>query len=169
MKTTRLSLICLMLALALGPAQAAPHGQAGDPQTRARLRERISDLYLLRLTRALDLTEAQTARLYPVLTRVEKEKAGLQRDMGLDLRDLRAELAKPRPGEAEVLGLVGRIRRARRAIRGLDEEVEAALDETLTPVQKGRYLVFTVDFLRSVGENMGRVRRGGPGFVERNP
>jgi Spy/CpxP family protein refolding chaperone len=164
MKTTRMTVPGLVLALALNLAPAATAGQTGDPQIRARLRERISELYLLRLTRALELTEEQTARLYPVLTRVEKDKADLQRDMGRDLRDLRAELAKPRPGEKEVLGLVDRVRRARRAIRGLDEQVEAALDEALTPVQKGRYLVFTVDFLRSVGESLGRVRRGGPGI-----
>ena len=76
-----------------------------------RLRERISDLYLLRLTRALELTEEQTARLYPVLTRAEKEKADLQRRMGLDLRDLRAELAKTPPKEATALLLADRIRR----------------------------------------------------------
>ena len=70
-----------------------PAGRRGDPQARTRLRENISDLYLLRLTRALDLTEEQTAKLYPFLTRVEKEKAELQRRMGPDLRDLRGELA----------------------------------------------------------------------------
>ena len=125
MTTKRFVLIGLMLSLVLGVSSAAPAPQAGDPQSRARLRERISDLYLLRLTRALELTEEQTAKLYPVLTRVEKEKAALQRDMGLDLRDLRAELAKTPPGEKEVLGLVDRIRQARRAIRERDEEVEA--------------------------------------------
>jgi Spy/CpxP family protein refolding chaperone len=163
MTTKRFVLIGLMLSLVLGVSSAAPAPQAGDPQSRARLRERISDLYLLRLTRTLELTEEQTAKLYPVLTRVEKEKAALQSDMGLDLRDLRAELAKTPPGEKAVLGLVDRIRQARRVIREKDEEVEAALDRVLTPVQKGRYIVFTVDFLRKVGENMGRVRRG-PGI-----
>jgi Spy/CpxP family protein refolding chaperone len=163
MTTKRFVLIGLMLSLALGVSSAGAAAQAGDPQSRARLRERISDLYLLRLTRALELTEEQTAKLYPVLTRVEKEKAALQRDMGLDLRDLRTELAKTPPGEKEVLGLADRIRQARRAIRERDEEVEATLDRVLTPVQKGRYIVFTVDFLRNVGENLGRVRRG-PGI-----
>jgi len=160
MTTKRFVLIGLMLSLVLAVSSAGAAAQAGDPQSRARLRERISDLYLLRLTRALELTEEQTAKLYPVLTRVEKEKAALQRDMGLDLRDLRAELAKTPPGEKAVLGLVDRIRQARRALRERDEEAEATLDLVLTPVQKGRYLVFTVDFLRNVGENLGRVRRG---------
>lgn len=163
MTTKRLILIALMLSLVAAVSSAAPGPQTGDPQSRARLRERISDLYLLRLTGALELTEEQTAKLYPVLTRTEKEKAALQRDMGLELRNLRAELAKTPPGEKEVLGLVDRIRQARRAIRERDEQVEATLDRVLTPVQKGRYILFTVDFLRNVGENLGRVRRG-PGI-----
>jgi Spy/CpxP family protein refolding chaperone len=162
MRTKRLVVPTLILAFGLG-AVAAWAGQMQNPQARARLRERISDLYLLRLTSFLELSEDQTAKLYPVLTRVEKEKLGLQRDMGNDLRDLRAELAKAQPGEREVAVLADRIRQARRAIREKDEEAEAALDRVLTPLQKGKYLVFTVDFLRNVGENLGRVRRE-PGF-----
>lgn len=142
--------------------------QQGDPQARARLRERISDLYLIRLTRALDLTDEQTARIYPLLTRVEKDKAALQGRMGLDFRDLREELAKTPPGDTAVLGLVDRIRHARRAIRQKDDEVEAALEGILTPVQRARYVIFTVDFLRSVGENLDRVR-GGRGPLKRTP
>lgn len=159
MRTKRLVLTALILAFGLGAA-AAWSGQMQNPQARARLRERISDLYLIRLTSFLELSEDQTAKLYPVLTRVEKEKLALQRDMGNDLRDLRAELAKAQPGEKEVAALTDRIRQARRAIREKDEEAEAALDRVLTPLQKGQYLVFTVDFLRNVGENLGRARRG---------
>jgi Spy/CpxP family protein refolding chaperone len=161
MRTLRLLPIALLAAFSLGAA--AWPAQAGDPQTRARLRERISDLYLIRLTAALELTEDQTAKIYPVLTRVEREKAALQRDMGRDMRDLRAELGKAAPGQAEVQALTDRIRLARRALREKDEAAEAALDLVLTPLQKGRYLLFTVDFMRRVGENLGRVRRG-PGI-----
>jgi hypothetical protein len=89
--------------------------------------------------------------------------------MALDLRDLRTELAKTPPGDKEVLRLVDRIRQARRALREKDEEVEAALDKVLTPVQKGRFIVFTVEFLRNIGENLGRPRRGPGGFIERTP
>jgi Spy/CpxP family protein refolding chaperone len=149
---------CLSLLLAFGPWSMARSSQQGDPQARLRLRENISDLYLLRLTRALELTEEQTAKVYPVLTRVEKDKADLQRRMGQDLRDLRAELAKSRPDDEKVLDLAARIREARRTIRQKDNEVEDALDGVLTPVQKGRYLVFTVDFLRGLGENLERAR-----------
>ncbi len=162
MKTKRISIIGLAVSLTLALWTVSLAAQTGDNQARGRLRERISDLYLLRLTRALELTEDQTAKLYPLLTRVEKEKAVLQREMGLDLRDLRAELAKTPPGEETVLRLTDRIRQARRTIREKDESVEAALEGVLTPLQSARYLVFTVDFLRTVGENLGRARGNRP-------
>jgi Spy/CpxP family protein refolding chaperone len=151
---------CLFLLAAFGPWSMATAGssQQGDPQARLRLRENISDLYLLRLTRALELTEEQTAKVYPVLTRVEKDKADLQRRMGQDLRELRAELAQSRPDGEKVLELTARIREVRRTIREKDNEAEDALDGVLTPLQKGRYLVFTVDFLRGLGEKLERAR-----------
>ena len=148
----------LVLALALGTLAPLQGSLQGDPQARMRIRENISNLYLLRLTRTLDLTEEQTAKLYPLLTRVEKEKAGIQRRMGQDLRDLRAELAKTGAGEQRVLELVARVRDARLAIRQKDDEVEGVLDGVLTPVQRARYLVFTVDFLRSIGQNLEKAR-----------
>lgn len=158
----------LVLVLALGTWAPAQSALQGDPQARMRLRENISNLYLLRLTRALELTEEQTAKLYPFLTRVEKEKAVIQRQMGLDLRDLRAELAATPTGEERILALVARIRETRRAIRAKDNEVEDVLDGVLTPMQKARYLIFTVDFLRSIGENLERAR-GLRGAIKRTP
>jgi Spy/CpxP family protein refolding chaperone len=163
MMTKRFLANALVLILALGAWPIAAAAQSGPPQERARLRERLSDLYLVRLTRALELTEEQTAKLYPVLTRAEKDKAALQRQMGLDLRSLRDEMAKTPPGDKAVLELVGRIQEARRAIRRKDEEVDAVLETVLTPVQRGRYVIFSVDFLRSMGESLGRIRRG-PGL-----
>jgi len=158
----------LILGLGFGTWPMAQGSPQVEPQARTRLRERISDLYLIRLTRALELSEEQTAKLYPFLTRIEKDKAGLQRQMGQDLRDLRAELAKSPAGEGTILGLVARIREARREMRQKDDEVEAVLEGVLTPVQRARYIVFTVDFLRSVGENVERARGLRPA-IKRTP
>jgi P2-related tail formation protein len=73
---------------------------------------------------------------------------------------LRDEMAKTPPGDKAVLEMVRRIQDARRTIRQKDEEVEAVLETVLTPVQRGRYIIFSVDFLRSMGESLGRKRRG---------
>jgi Spy/CpxP family protein refolding chaperone len=167
MNRNRLILAVLGLALAAGIAPSVL-GAPQDPARRPRLRESLSDLYLVRLTRALELTEDQAAKLYPVLTRAEKDKAELQGQMGNDLRDLREELAGPSVREGRVAGLVDRIREARRVLRQKEDEVEAVLEAHLTPVQRARYVIFTVDFMRSVGENLQRVR-GQRGVLKRNP
>ena len=157
MKRHALAMI-LVLGFGLGSVFAASWGGQAEPQGRARLRERIGDLYLLRLTRALDLTEDQTAKLYPLLVRAEKDKAELQRRLNLDMKDLRAELSKERPKEDALFPLTSGVWEKRREIRRIDDDVEAALDRVLTPVQKARYLIFTVEFFRSVGENLERAR-----------
>lgn len=157
---------CLLgAALMAGGWQALGAGQASSQVPRGRLRERISELYLLRLTRALDLTEEQTAKVYPLLTRAEKEKAEIQRRMGQDLRALRDELAQTAPRNAELATLVERIRQDRLLVKRTDEEVETALDRVLTPVQRARYVIFNIEFLRNVGENLGRAR----GPLKRTP
>jgi Spy/CpxP family protein refolding chaperone len=158
----------MVMGFALGTLAAAQAGRSGESPAQARLRERIGDLYILRLTRALDLTEEQTSRIYPLLVRAEKDKAELQRRLGLDMRELRAELAKSPAGEGRLLELVAAIRETRRSIRGLDDEVESALEAVLTPVQRARYLIFTVDFLRGVGETLERAR-GARVPIKRNP
>jgi Spy/CpxP family protein refolding chaperone len=150
--------VTLILGLGLGTVFAAAGGGQAEPLGRARLRERIGDLYLLRLTRALDLTEDQTAKLYPLLVRAEKDKADLQSRLNLDMRDLRAELAKARPKEETLVLLTNGVREAREGIRRIEAEVEASLDRVLTPLQKARYLLFAADFLRSIGERLERVR-----------
>jgi len=164
----KIGMVILGLCLA-GVVWSAPPGVLqGEPQVRTRLRENISDLYLIRLTRALELTEDQTARLYPLLTRAEREKSALQGRMGADLKDLRRELAGSPVDDGRILELVARIREARRAIRAKEDEVDAVLEGSLTPIQRARYVVFTVEFLRSVGEKLQRAR-GQRAIIKRIP
>jgi hypothetical protein len=114
------------------------------------------------------LPEEQAARRYPLLTRSEKEQSALQSRMGADLQDLRRELAGTSVNEGRILELVARIREARRAVRVKEEETEAVLEGSLTPLQRARFVVFQVEFLRSVGENLQKARGQRP-FIKRNP
>jgi hypothetical protein len=157
MKAIRI--FALVLAgIVLGARAQAQPAQA-EPQERARLRENINTLMLLRMTEALDLSEEQTAKLFPPLTRIEKEKADLQRRMGIEVRNLRESLRSEPVREPDVLASVKRVRELRRAIREKDEEFDAVVEANLTPVQKGRYVVFLVDFARGLGERLNRARQ----------
>ena len=156
--TTKKGIILFAAAVLMGAAAAGP--LQGQPQNRARLRDNINTLRLLRMTEALELSEAQTAKLFPVLTRIDKEKSELQNRMGAAIRNLREALDRTPPREPDVLALVERVRDLRESVRQKDAEFEAALDESLTPVQKGKYLVFLVDFARGLGEKLNQARQG---------
>jgi hypothetical protein len=151
------------MAIVLLAGQAAAGPIQGNPQARARLRDNINTLRLLRMTEVLELTEAQTAKLFPALTRIDREKSELQDRLGADLRDLRAALGRSPVREADVLAFVQRIREMRLAIKQKDEEYEAVLDESLSPVQKGRYILFLVDFARGLGEKLNEARQARQG------
>ena len=148
----------LLAVMVLGTWTAARAFQ-GDPQARARLRNNINTLRLLRMTEALDLTDEQTAKLFPALTRIEKEKAEIQNRMGIEIRNLRLALKGEPVREADIMTLVNRIREMRQSIKQKDEAFDAVLDANLTPVQKGKYLIFLVDFARGLGEKLNQVRQ----------
>jgi Spy/CpxP family protein refolding chaperone len=153
---TRKGIVILAAAVLLG---AASGPLAAQPQTRARLRDNINTLRLLRMTQVLELTEEQTAKLFPALTRIDREKSELQNRVGAAVRDLRAALERTPVREADVLALVQQVRDLRESVRRKDAEFEAVLDEQLTPVQKGRYIIFLVDFARGLGEKLNEARQ----------
>jgi Spy/CpxP family protein refolding chaperone len=143
-------------------AAASPFPQA---RNRERLRENLLTLRLLRMTQALDLTEEQSAKIYPVINRIEKEKLDIQRRLGPEIEGLRAAADKAAPDEAEILAGIGRVRTLRDQIKGKDEELEAFLAANLTLVQKAKYLIFSVDFYRQLGQVLEKTRR--PGLTDR--
>jgi len=157
MKANR-TVVFILAVLFLGASGQAQPAQA-DPQARARLRENINTLLLLRMTETLSLTEEQTAKLFPPLTRIEKEKAELQRRMGIEVWNLRKSLESEPVREPDVLAAVKRVRELRQSIREKDEEFDAVVEANLTPVQKGKYVIFLVDFARGLGEKLNRARQ----------
>lgn len=139
-----------------------------EPPAKEKIRENISALRLMRMTQALDLTEEEAARIFPALSRVEKEKTEIQREIGVQIRDLRSLAAAPRPQESEILEKIRTIRSLREKIRQKDQEFERFLDSRLSPVQQAKYTLFTVDFYRGLGEHLRRARGFQP-RQKRNP
>jgi Spy/CpxP family protein refolding chaperone len=161
-RSIALTIVCLLASSAawtLTPGSPlSPQAKPGDPGARTRLRENINTLMLVRMTQDLDLTEDQASKIYPVLTRIEKEKAGLQARLAEEIRDLRQALRAGGAADRDLVERVGRVRDIRRAVREKDDEFERVMDRNLTPVQKARYTVFMVDFYRALGDRAVRAR-----------
>jgi Spy/CpxP family protein refolding chaperone len=157
---TRMSVFIFLAALLAAPAgSAAQDNPPGPGPFRPNVRENLITLRILRMTAALDLTEDQTTKIYPLINRVEKDKLKVQTLMSVDLRSLRGLVHDPAAKEADILARVRSVQEARQKIRAFDDEVEAILEKCLTPAQKGKYVLFQVDFYRGLGDTIDQLRQ----------
>jgi len=161
MSVKKLGLV-LGLSLALCLATFA-RGPVGPGQNRERVRQNLSTLRLIRLTQALDLTEEQTAKIFPKYNKIEAEKLKVQRGMAGDIRDLRQLLQEPTSKDADILAKLKAIKEARLYIKAKDDELEAFLEDNLATLQKGKYVLFQIEFYRGLEQilDRGRMMRGG--------
>lgn len=126
---------------------------------RQRLQANLSALRLVRLTQALDLTEEQTAKVFPVLNKIEKGKQDIQKSLSQDILQLRRLCLDPETKDVAFEDITARIKEQRARIRALDEEGDAVLTAVLDPRQRARYEIFQIDFLRGINETMNQARQ----------
>ena len=124
-----------------------------------RSRENVRTLYLLRMTQVLDLTEEQTAKIFPRVTRVEKEKHELNKKLSRLLRELRFRLREESAGEEELAGRVQEIKDLSHQLKDIDRELEIFLEQSLTVEQQAKYLIFHSDFTRTLRQQLEKARK----------
>ncbi len=131
----------------------------GQQQNRRRTRENVITMRLLRMTRVLELTEEQTAKIFPIVTRVEKEKMEIYLKVGKEMRDLRLALKSKTPDEKKILNAIKAVKELRALLVSMDRELDTRLEENLTLIQRAKYLVFSADFNRDLRNQLDRARR----------
>jgi len=122
------------------------------------IQENVILFRMLRMTQELDLTEAQTAKIFPKMNQIEKEKAGLQKKVGEQFRALRLLLEEESPDQKKISEKVDAILELRHQVESKDKELESFLDENLTLLQRAKYLIFTADFNREIREKLEQAR-----------
>lgn len=129
-----------------------------EPLGRERVRENINRLRLLRMTEMLELTEEQTAKIYPASNRVEKEKMDIIKTLNREIRDLKVLLGAAKSKEEEIAARVKTVKELRRNLLEKDQEFEDFLEKNLSEIQKAKYVIFSVEFYRNLGEKLNRAR-----------
>jgi len=147
-----------VMALVAAGLFIAPETSAQGLRNRHKVRENMNTLRLLRMTQALNLSEDQAATIFPLANRLEKEKMDINAEIGRGIQELRDLDKQGNPRDEDLNARFMAIRDLRLQIRAKDDEFEKYLEELLTPGQKVKYLIFTVDFYRGVGEQLDRVR-----------
>ncbi|MBM3298250.1 MAG: hypothetical protein FJY83_11725 [Candidatus Aminicenantes bacterium] len=154
-RNTAWVLIVLLCAPFAGPrarAQEPPPGHA------LRSHENLITFKLMRMTQVLELTEEQTAKIFPAFTRFEREKYEVSKKLNDRMRALRTLLQEAGQDEAKMNSVIEEIGSLRLEIRNKDQEAEKFLRSELSVRQFGRYTLFLVDFNRSLEEKLGRAR-----------
>jgi Spy/CpxP family protein refolding chaperone len=118
----------------------------------------ISTLYLIRMVQVLDLTEEQTAKIIPMVNRVEKEKREMNRKIGLLMRELRATLRQQDGNEKELSRIMEEMKDLRMQVKNREEELQEFMEGILTVPQQAKYLIFVQDFLRDLREKLNKAR-----------
>jgi hypothetical protein len=121
-------------------------------------RDNISTLYLLRMVQVLDLTEEQTAKIFPKVNGVEKEKREMNRKIGLLLRELRATVRQEDANEKELSRIMNEIKDLRSQVKIKDEELQEFMAGNLTVYQQAKYLIFLQDFVKELREKLNKAR-----------
>ena len=153
----RIVALSAALLLILGTALSA--AAQNPPRARRDTRENITTLMLLRMTQALDLTEEQTSRIYPEITRIEKEKLRINRDLAKKMSDLRFLLRGEEKKQAELQSTMDEIRTLRIRVKDKEAELEAFIMQNLDIEQQARFLLFFQDFYRQMRNKLNDLRR----------
>lgn len=161
---------CVLTAAAQGLTADSSGRARGESvqQPAPRIRENIITLKLLRMTQALNLSPAQTAVIYPTLTRLENEKYDATRKLNGVMGDLRLLVGQDRPDEKRILELMSAVQRLRAEITAKDLEMADFMKSKLSVVQDAQYMLFSVEFYRGLGERLERFRmfRHGKPFTQ---
>lgn len=128
-------------------------------QARKNTRENITTLMLLRMTQVLDLTQEQTAILFPAFNRIEKDKMQLNRQITKHLADLRFTLGDEKPDRVKIQATMDKIKQLRQEIKTKEAELEQFVEQHLSLEQQAKYLIFFQDFYRSLQEKLNQARR----------
>ncbi len=129
-----------------------------QPLPRKRVREQIETIRMWKLTEALNLSQEQSMRFFPLFNQWERERhqLDLERDRLLD--ELKLVLKRERPKEKEIRTLLERLEenRVRRGEGQKDFWLQAS--KILTLRQRAEYLIFQRDFERRIREIIKGIR-----------
>jgi len=148
-------MVCAALLVSL-PALAQPDGQK-----RAQIRQHITDFAMQQITQQLALDPATAQRFRAVADKYEPQIAGLHRELGMAMRELKAQLAAAQPDEATLSRLADTIVNDRSKVQALEAQRTADNRSVLTPTQFAKLIVAWPQINRQIKLEMYKAMHGG--------
>jgi hypothetical protein len=192
MTTLKIKVLLTIAALVIGTATASlaqqtPSGSLSGAGTgpsreggsaseakRESVRRKIEAVRIWKLTEALKLDAATSAKLASFLSSIDKQRLEIIRDNMMTMQELRRSLKTEKPDEQSLKDSLDRLGKNRRAFLELRDRELSGLKDILTTEQQAQYVIFQQEFHREMREmieaargreGVGR-RRTGDGFGE---
>ena len=153
MKKNIVKILLLLFIMCGFTAQglAEPPGYLDEPPTkeqRAMVRKRIETLKMWKLTKALDIDETTSAKLFPLLNRYDKRKAEIHQNIRKGMMEMRMSLKENRTeGLQNTLAM---LEENHKALQSINDEEWAEMKKVLTVEQQAKFILFKQEFDRDV-------------------
>lgn len=149
--TLRIAVLFLLILGFAADSAAGPSEEFDRPPSKEQMekvRERIETLRMWKLTKALDLDEKTSSRLFPVLNKYDKKRADLESSLRENMRELRESLRNRR--EAQLKSLLERLEQNHRSMQGIKDAEWEELKGVLTVEQLAKFILFQQEFEREI-------------------
>ena len=153
-----------LTALLFCPFEAAfaqnPNRDIRRPAKRKEVKQLVDNMYIWKLTEALDLSEEQATKIFPRLNKARKEKRELAKEADELMRKLKDVLKEETAEEAETIlkETVAELKELRRAVKEKEEEEIKILEENLSVEQQAKLILFQRTFRKKIGHMVERAR-----------
>jgi Spy/CpxP family protein refolding chaperone len=155
------SLMAMMVCGALALATATPALAQPDGQKRAQARERITEFTMQKIQAEVGLDAPTLQRFRAVADKYEPQIAGIHREVGMAMRELKAQLAAAQPDETTLSRLSDTIVNDRTKVQALEAQRTADNRSVLTPTQFAKLVVAWPKINRQIKLEMYKAIHGG--------
>ena len=160
----------LIQILQAQPGSPPPEG----PEKQGEMKAKIEILRTWKLIKELKLTEEQAVKFFPLLTKSDTRREGLETQKRQAIRELHDLLEDKKPSSKKIQRLVARLRKTAQEFQGAKQDFLDQAAAVLSAEQQARLILFEQRFRHQLKEVIREMRHKrlplrGPEFPEPGP
>ncbi|OIN97904.1 hypothetical protein COY52_08770 [Candidatus Desantisbacteria bacterium CG_4_10_14_0_8_um_filter_48_22] len=123
------------------------------------LREMLETLRVWKMTKALELTEEQSLKIFPRMNEIEKAREAAGKVRAQAAEELKKMVNSPAgPDREKISEKLAGIEKAESELRSKEEKFREEIKSLLSPVQQAKLVIFLKDFEEDVKRMVAEVR-----------
>jgi Spy/CpxP family protein refolding chaperone len=133
------------------PPEPGGPGSLNKPPTAQQqdtVRKRIESMKMWKLTKDLDLDEATSAKLFPIINKYDKKKADIYENLRTRMQEIKTSLDDKKTDQLK--DLIVKVEENRKALQGVTDEEWAEVKRVLTIEQQAKFILSRQEFGRQM-------------------